>query len=309
VSPLVAVIQVVALLLLAPLFEGLMRNLVRARLHSRQGPPVVQPYYDLAKLLVKQDTQPAPGWAFMLPPIVSLATVLTAFLLVPIGGESVLGNSGDAILFIYLLTLSAVAMVLAAAMSASPYTYVGLGREMMMVLAVEPVAILGLVAAAVKVGSFNLGDMMTWQLAEGPSASMIIAGVAVFLSIQAQAGKLPFDLVEAEQELMGGPLAELSGPKLALFEWSLWAKKLVLAALLVQIFAPWPWLIGATGAVGVVGWLLQALVVIAKITLVVILVAVIDVVNPRLKIDQAMGYYGGVILLGVVAVAFALIGA
>jgi formate hydrogenlyase subunit 4 len=309
VAAVIAIIQVVGLLLLAPLFEGLMRNLVRARLHSRQGPPILQPYYDLFKLLIKEDVQPAPGWAYLLPPIVSLAAVLTAFLLVPLSETSVLAHHGDAILFIYLLTFSAVALVLAGAMSASPYTYVGLGREVMMILSVEPVLILGLVTAAVKVGSLDLSQMMTWQLQEGPAVSLIVAGVAVFLSIQAQVGKLPFDVPEAEQEIMGGPLSELSGPKLALFEWSIWAKKLVLAALLVQIFVPWPWLAGGVGAVAIAGWALQALVIVAKVMLVVVLVAVIDVVNPRLKIDQAIGYYGSVILLAVVGLAFALMGA
>ncbi|MFO7946827.1 MAG: NADH-quinone oxidoreductase subunit H [Armatimonadota bacterium] len=305
----VAAVEVIALLLAAPLFEGLMRNLVRARLHSRQGPPILQPYYDLFKLLIKEDVQPAPGRSYFLPAVACLATVLTAALLIPITGDGVLSHHGDAILFIYLLTLSAVTMVLAGAMSASPYSYLGLGREVMMILSVEPVLILGFVTAALKVGSFDLTQMMNWQIAHGPSVSMIIAAVAIFVSIQAQIGKLPFDVPEAEQELMGGPLTELSGPKLALFEWALWAKQLVLVAVLVQVFVPWPWLAVGAAGIGVAAWIIQALIVAAKIMLVVILVAVIDVVNPRLRIDQTIVYYLSIVFLAAVGVAFALIGA
>ncbi|NIQ98745.1 MAG: hydrogenase 3 membrane subunit, partial [Gemmatimonadales bacterium] len=67
-----------------------------------------------------------------------------------------------------------------------------------------------------------------------------IAALALLLSLQAQVGKLPFDIAEADQEIMGGPFIEQSGPKLALYKWSLWAKLVVFAAILCSVFVPWP---------------------------------------------------------------------
>ncbi len=128
---------------------------------------------------------------------------------------------------------------------------------------------------------------------------MAIAAVALFLALQAQAGKLPFDIPEADQEIMGGPLIEQSGPRLALFRWALWAKQLVFAVLLVQVFVPWPHL-------GILAARRRA-----------------DAGQgarrpgtgrgdrrgqPRLRIEQAMGYYMRVALSALSALAFAVIG-
>ncbi len=302
-------VQIVLLLLLAPLFEGLMRKLVRARIHSRQGPPIWQPYYDVFKLLVKEDMQPAPGSIYLLPPLFCMATVLTASLLVPMFGRGVLSQQGDAILFIYLMTASVAAVVLAGAMSSSPYSYVGLGREVMMTLTVEPILIIALVTVAVKAGSLDLGAMAAWQTAHGPSVSILIAALALLLSVQAQLGKLPFDVPEADQEIMGGPFIELSGPKLALFKWAFWAKQLVLAAVLAQVLLPWPaFTLGLAGS-GALGVLVGGLVLLAKVLLVVVLVAVVDAVNPRLRIDQAMGYFFAIMFVAGIGLILALVGA
>ena len=303
-----ASIQIGLVLLLGPLFEGLMRTLVRARIHSRQGPPILQPFYDIFKLLIKADVQPTTSWIYALPPVFCMATILTASLLVPVFGQAVLGDYGDAILFIYLMTASVVAIVLAGAMSASTYAFLGLAREIMMMLTVEPVLIIWLVTAALSAGSLNLSDMAAWNLEHGPSVSMIIAGLAVLLAIQAQVGKLPFDIAEADQEIMGGPFIELSGPKLAMFEWALWAKQFVFVAMLVQIFAPWPDVAAALAGSVALGYAVSALLLLAKVLVVVALVALIDAVNPRLRIEQAMFYFVSIIFLAAIGLAFAIVG-
>ncbi|MBM3474836.1 MAG: NADH-quinone oxidoreductase subunit H [Armatimonadetes bacterium] len=302
------VVQVGLVLLLAPLFEGLMRKLVRARIHSREGPPIWQPYYDLFKLLVKEDTQPAAGWVYLLPSVLCLASVLTASLLVPLFGRGILGEQGDAILFIYLMAASVAAVVLAGAMSGSPYSSVGFAREIMMTLTVEPVLIMALITAAIDAGSLDLGAMAAWHSAHGPSLSMLIAAFALLLSVQAQVGKLPFDVPEADQEIMGGPFIELSGPKLALFKWAFWAKQLVLAALLVQVFVPWPtFTLGLAGSAAL-GAALCALVALVKVLVVVVVVAVVDAVNPRLRLDQAMAYFVAVIFVAGIGLILAFVG-
>ncbi len=133
----------------------------------------------------------------------------------------------------------------------------------------------------------------------GPSISMAIGGVAFFLALQAVAGKLPFDIAEAEQEIMGGSLVEQSGPRLALFRWAIWTKQFVLAFLLVEVFFPWP-------RFG--NYLVDLVTTVVKVLVVLALVTLIDVVNPRLRIDQAMGYFMRVAVSSLAALAFAVIG-
>jgi formate hydrogenlyase subunit 4 len=98
---------------------------------------------------------------------------------------------------------------------------------------------------------------------------------------------------------MGGPLVEFSGPRLALFRWALWAKQLVCAFLLVELYAPWP----RTGL-----YPSDLALALVKVLVVLVLVAVIDVVNPRLRVEQAMRYYLRIAFSAAAALAFAVIG-
>jgi formate hydrogenlyase subunit 4 len=290
--------NVVIALALSPLVEGILRKL-KAVVHSRVGPPITQPYLDLMKLLGKEDLRAGGGWLGRVAPAVALGSVLVLALLVPMGTDAPLGRSGDVIVLIYVASMSAVLVILAAFATGSPYAAVGGSREMMMLLSVEPVLAVALIVAAFKAGSLTTSGILDWQAANGPAVSTVIAGVALFLALQAQAGKLPFDIPEADQELMGGPLVEFSGPRLALLRWALWVKQLVFAFLLVELFAPWP----RTGL-----WPVDLGLTALKVLVVLGLVAVIDVVNPRLRVEQAMRYYVRVGSSAVAALAFAVIG-
>jgi formate hydrogenlyase subunit 4 len=292
------VLNVAVALLLSPLVEGILRKM-KAFIHSRQGPPVRQPYLDLLKLLGKEDLRTSSDPFYRAAPAVALASVLLLATLVPMGSVPPLGFAGDIVVLIYVAAMSAVLMILVAYGSKSPYAFVGGSREMMVLLAVEPVVVVALVVGALKSGSLATGEILAWNHANGPTMSMVLAGIALFLALQAQAGKLPFDIPEADQEIMGGPLVEQSGPRLALFRWTLWAKQLVFAFLLVELFLPWP----RTGWLGV-----DLVLALAKVMAVLVLVALVDVVNPRLRVEQAMGYYLRVAFASLAALAFAVVG-
>jgi len=295
---LLCVLNVVAALLLSPLCEGVMRKL-RAAIHSRMGPPVTQPYWDILKLLGKEDLRSTGGAVYAALPALSLGSVLFLAALVPIGSSAPLAFAGDLIVVLYVAAMSSVLMMIAAFASASPYASIGSSREMMMLLSVEPIMAIALAVGAFKAGTLTLGGIASWQVQNGPSISMAIGGVAFFLALQAVVGKLPFDIAEADQEIMGGSLVEQSGPRLALFRWAIWTKQLVLAFLLVEVFFPWP----HTGSYPV-----DLFATIAKVLVLLILVAVVDVVNPRLRVDQAMGYFMRVAVSSLAALAFAVIG-
>jgi len=291
-------LNVAAALLLAPLCEGLMRKL-RAALHSRIGPPITQPYWDLLKLLGKEDLRSTGGVVYAAMPAITLGSVLLLAALVPMGAAAPLAFAGDLIVMLYVSTMSAVLIMLVGFASSSPYASIGSSREMMMLLSVEPILAIALCVGAFKAKTLALGGIVNWQVQNGPSISMAIAGVAFLLALQAVAGKLPFDIAEADQEIMGGSLVEQSGPRLALFRWTMWVKQLVFAFLLVEVFFPWPYFAALV---------VDLAATIVKVLVVLTLVAVVDVVNPRLRIDQAMGYFMRVGVSSLAALAFAVIG-
>ncbi len=286
------------LLFLSPLIEGILRKF-KALVHSRIGPPLLQPYWDILKLLGKDDVRSPHSLLGPLPAWLSLAALLAAGLLVPLGTTAAIAG-GDLFLFLYLVGFASVCTMLAGMDSGSPYAFLGMGREMMTSFVVEPVLFIALITAALKSHSFRFADMAFFQQVSGTSVSMIISGAALLLALQAQLSKLPFDIPEAEGELMGGVFAEMSGPTFAMYRWGFIVKQVVFALILTQIFFPWP--LGLTGA-----WAVAAQVV--KVLLVAVLVGLVDAVNPRLRIDQAIGYYFGVILMALVGLVFALVGA
>jgi formate hydrogenlyase subunit 4 len=295
---LACLLNVALALFLSPLCEGLMRKL-RALIHSRMGPPITQPYWDLLKLLGKEDLRSTGGVVYASLPALTLGSLLVLATLVPMGTAAPLAFAGDMIVVLYVAAMSGVMIMLTGFASASPYASIGSSREMMMLLSVEPILAIALTVGAFKARTLALGGIIQWQVRNGPSISMAIGGVAFFLALQGIAGKLPFDIAEADQEIMGGSLVEQSGPRLALFRWAIWTKQLVLAFLLIEVFFPWPRLGFA---------LLDLAMTMLKVLGVLMLVAVIDVVNPRLRIDQAMGYFMRVGVSSLAALAFAVIG-
>jgi formate hydrogenlyase subunit 4 len=295
---LLCLVNVALALLLSPLCEGIMRKL-RAAIHSRKGPPYRQPYWDLLKLLGKEDLRTTSGVVYALLPALTLASVLLLATLVPMGGAAPLAFAGDMIVVLYVAAMSTVLIMVAGFSSASPYASVGSSREMMMLLSVEPTLAVALAVGAFKAGTLAVDGIVDWQVRNGPSISMAIGGVAFFLALQAVAAKLPFDIAEADQEIMGGPLVEQSGPRLALFRWAMWTKQLLLAVLLVEVFCPWP-------RFGI--YPVDLIVTAAKVLVVLVLVELVEAVNPRLRIDQAMGYYMRVAVSSLAALAFAVIG-
>lgn len=292
------IVNAAAAVLLAPLFDGIVRKL-RARIHSRKGPPVTQTYMDILKLLGKEDLRCTESAMFRFAPAVALAAFLVVALMTPMTGPSAVGVAGDMVTWVYFLTLGAASLILMAAASGNPFAVAGGAREVMMLLSVEPVVVAALITAAVKSQSLRLTEMAAWNLQNGPTVSMVCAGVAYFLALQATMGKLPFDIPEAESEVVGGPLIEQSGPSLAVLKLALLARQVVYCFLLVQVFAPWP---------GVGSWPVAAVLSVIKVAILFVVATVIETVNPRLRVDQAMNYMGRVLFVALAALAFASIG-
>ena len=145
--------NVLAFLLLAPFLEGVIRR-VTARVQSRKGPPLVQPWLDLLKLLGKEDLSPAGIWPFPLPPAAALASILAAVAILPVAGRpTALSPAVDAISLVYLLTLGGVAVLLGALSSGNPFSGVGASREMITMIMVEPILVMILMLGVVSFGA------------------------------------------------------------------------------------------------------------------------------------------------------------
>jgi len=285
------------LLGLAPFLDGLGRR-IRARLHSRKGPPLTQGWLDLAKLAGKGEVRASADPLSRALPWVALAAATAAGLLLPVAGHAPLGFAGDGLVLLYLLGLSCVCLALAGLAGGSPYGFLGASRELLLLLFVEPVVACAFFVLALKAGTFRLDQLVLWQAAHGPSVSSVLAALAVLMALLAYLGKLPFDLSEAEQELTGGVLVEYGGRSLALWRWALFVRWLVVAWLAAEVFLPTP----APLALGVPLAVVKVLVVFA-------LAAGAETLFARLRLDQARSVLTQVAFLIVFAVTFALIGA
>jgi len=290
--------NVFIVLLVAPFFQGVLRK-VTARVQSRQGPPIWQPYYDTFKLLGKEDIESGEAPVMQrFATYLSLASILTVACLVPMGFATPMNSSGDAILVIYLLTLSGICMLLAGLAAGSTYSLVGISREMMTMLTLEPLFAITIVIAAVHTQSFRLDTILNgaiYQTAGFPVSGVIMLGV-MLLSFQAFVARVPFDISEAETEIMEGPLIEYSGPKLAIFKYAQMVKLIVFSALFIGIFVPW-----GADLVFPFGWLIFWV----KVTVLVLMVTVLAATHARYRIDQAIRYFAALLVVGFVALILA----
>ncbi len=293
--------NVALVLALAPLFEGILRK-VTAKVQSRQGPPVWQPYYDLLKLLGKDDLESGESPAMQrFASWLSLASILTVAVLVPMGTSPPLAGAADAYLLVYLLTLCGISTMLAGLAAGSTYSLVGMSREMMSLMTLEPLLAVAVVIGVVRARSLRLEavlDGAPYAQANLPLAGILMFAVAI-LAFQALVGRLPFDITEAETELMEGPLLEYSGPKLALFKFTQMAKLVVYGSLVVALFFPWG--SGLPVPLNFVSLLVKLVVLVLAVTLVA-------ATHARYRIDQAIRYYGALLGASLVALLLALYG-
>ncbi len=202
---------------------------VYARMQNRRGPlytgrsGILQPVADILKLLSKEDIVPAHAdkGAFSFMPVLSLAAVVAAGLYIPVWRvTNSVSFEGDLIVVAYLLTLPSIALFLAGWFSVSPYALLGGGRVLTQLFAYEVPFFLALLTPAVTAGSWQIARIAAHPWTDGHWWTILIQAIAfvvALLTLQAKLERVPFDIPEAETEVVGGPLTEYSGRKLALF--------------------------------------------------------------------------------------------
>lgn len=285
-------INILIFLALAPLFEGMVRR-ITAKVQSRQGPPVVQPYYDILKLLGKENMI-RNNWGFRVAPILALGSIISAISFLPLGGRAgMLTQYADVITVIYLLTMGGVAVLLGALSSKNTYAKIGASREMVTMIMVEPVLAMTFIFGAIKVKSLMIEPSVSGILTFGYGLPAVLMLIVYLMALQAFVGRQPFDIAEAEIEILEGPFIEYSGSNYALFKYYMMLKQMFYASLFVTVFIP----AARTGIYPV-----DIIIQLALIAVVFVFISLIGSTNPRLRIDQAIKYYGALIFLSLCAV-------
>ena len=278
---------------------------VTARIQYRVGPPFLQPFRDIMKLLGKETLVPAGSSkaVFILAPMIGFASVAMASTILWVNsGVTQSGFLGDILVVIYLLAIPSICIMLGGFASGNPLARVGASREMKLLLSYELPFILAILVPIIKSDfSLKLGEILTFQTQSGAfalSVSGILALIVFVLVMQAKLAFVPFDIPEAETEIISGPFTDYSGTSLALFKLMKNMLLFTLPFFLAILFLGGFHLKG----IGILYSVLKYIAILVVITL-------IRNTNPRLRIDQAMKFFWGpVTAVAVVAVIFALLG-
>ena len=277
------------------LFMGIDRK-VTAHMQHRIGPPVWQEFIDFGKLLGKEDITPAAaqGVVFTLAPLIAMGAAITVMLLLPINSaQPALTSAADLIVIIYLLNIPAICVMLGGYSSASPFGAVGASRYVVQLFSYELIFIVTVLTAAVKVGSLSIGDIITYQAHNGWLAFKLpLATAAIVVAAQAKLLRVPFDIPEAESEIVHGPFTEYSGPKLGLMRLAYAIELFAVAGLITALFfgGPVAHTIAGVQIPGVVSFLIKTFAIVLFTTN-------IRNIAARLRIDQAMKFFWTIIAL------------
>lgn len=275
----VGVFQIFVIIALAPLLNGIIKK-IKAFFQLRKGPGVLQPYYDIAKLLRKDSViSQNVSWLFHAAPIISFAAVLAAGLLIPIFiTELPLGFAGDLIAVVYLFALARFFIALAALDAGSSFGGMGASREMYVAALVEPALMLSIFAVALNVGSTNLSyisQTVSMMGVDAVTPYQILAFVALFIIAIAETGRIPVDNPATHLELTmihEAMILEYSGKQLAIVELGAMMKQLLVFSLLANIFFPW----GIASGAGIVAIFAALLVYFVKIMILGAVMAMVE---------------------------------
>ncbi len=283
---------------------------VSARVQWRKGPPFYQSFADILKLLLKETVVPegVSRTVFLFAPLLGVAGMSLVALILFYSNFNVVvlqqtSFLGDIIVLLYCFALVPLAFIVGASASRNPVAAVGASREMTLYLGYELPFVLALLVPIVKVAkqwnvasALRIGGLIAYQQEFGSflySVSGVIAGLIILFTIQAKLGFVPFDIPEAEQEIMSGVLVEYSGAPLAVFRITRAMMVLLLPLFLITVF--WGGL--------------RDFWAVLKFVLVFVLIVLMKNTNPRLTIHQALKFFWFILTpLGIIALILAFIG-
>jgi NADH-quinone oxidoreductase subunit H len=287
------------------LLAGWFDRKITARLHWRVGPPWYQNFMDIAKLFLKETLVPngASRMIFFTMPLFAIAGATLASTIIMVINQAPASTFiGDLIVVVYLMMIPPIALMLGGFASGNPLASLGGSREMKLMLSYELPFLLALVVPIAKCGySIQLGGIISHQASHGPvffSISGVLAFVVMLLCVQAKLGLVPFDMPEAETEIVSGAYIEYSGPALAMLKIARALLTFSLPVFLITLFFG-----------GIVFTSSGILTGVLEYLLILLLMIVIKNTNPRVRIDQAVRFFWRIpTVLAVLAVILACLG-
>lgn len=228
-------------LLLYSIFCEWVDRKLYARFQNRVGPPIYQPFADFIKLMAKDDITPegVSHGIMATVPLIAFAAAITAFMYIPIIGSTALSSfQGDLIVVLYLLTIPTLALFFAGWYSKNLFGTVGAMRCMTQLFSYEVPLLLVMLGPAILAGSWSITDIVNYQVAHPwvVLATQPLGFMVALVALQGKLERIPFDLPEAETEIVGGPLVEFTGRKLAIFRLVFDMEMVVVASLISVLF-------------------------------------------------------------------------
>ncbi|HVQ01308.1 MAG TPA: complex I subunit 1 family protein [Candidatus Thermoplasmatota archaeon] len=283
----------VVFLFMFSLFTEYMDRKLYARIQRRVGPPFFQPFADLVKLASKEDVLPgkAEGFMFTAAPIFAVAAIFAAFLYLPVVSTTGLHSfNGDLVVVLYLLMIPTLALFLGGWYSGNVFGQKGGMRVASLLFSYEIPFFLALLSPALVVGSWKMADIILFQQTQPLALVIGVLGfVIAIVSLQGKLERLPFDIPEAETEIVAGPLVEYSGRRLALFRLARDAEMVVGAGLITAVFLGGPLPLVSLQPV-FLSWIVAAVVFLLKTLFVILLLILIKSAVARIRTDQMISF-------------------
>jgi NADH-quinone oxidoreductase subunit H len=256
-----------------------------AKLQNRVGPPWFQPLADFIKLAAKEDVIPqhADSAVFKLMPIIAMTSIITAFLYMPLwSNQALFSFKGDLVVVLYLLTVPTLTYFLGGWYSRSVFSMLGAARSVTQLFAYEIPLFISILAPAMLADTWSLSGMAEY-FGSHPWACLfnLVGFLIAVVALLGKLEKVPFDIPEAETEIVAGAFTEYSGRLLATFRLAIDMELIVGSSLLAAVFLPFGLNLGP--AIGFALYLLKVLFIIA-------LVSLLRTIFARLRIDQMISF-------------------
>jgi NADH-quinone oxidoreductase subunit H len=267
---------------------------VSALIQDRVGPNRVGPFgllqalADLGKFIFKEDVVPGHvnKWMYVIAPSIAVIPAMVTFVAIPFGQGMQLADINIGILFILSISsLGVYGITLGGWASNSKYALLGGVRSSAQMISYEITMGISAIGALLTVGSLHLGEIVTWQASHGWFLFHQPLAFFIFLtSAYAETNRLPFDLPEAETELVAGYHTEYSSMKFALFFMAEYTNMTTASALITTLF------LGGWSLFGLenLGWAVGVLIFAAKLIFMLFVFIWIRWTLPRFRYDQLM---------------------
>jgi formate hydrogenlyase subunit 4 len=304
VEILVQLAQLLLVLAIAPLLTGYIRT-VKARLLRRRGPPLLQPYRDLLKLIRKEVVMAHnASWIFRVAPYLIFATTLIAAALVPTFATGlVFSSAADLIAIVALLGSARFFLALAGLDVGTSFGGIGASREMMIASLAEPAMLMIAFTLSLLAGSTQLSAVSAYM--QGPElglrVSVAMSAVGLIMVAVAENSRIPVDNPATHLELTmihEAMILEYSGRHLAVIELAASLKLLLYFSLFGCLFAPWGI---STAGQGLSAMVIGLVSYFAKLALGGFLLAVFETATAKMRVFRVSDYLGVALMLGLLA--------